>query len=191
MDSDTGNPILAGANYLNMSYRINTPHVAHETIDGETIIIDFESGAYYSLQNVAHFIWQKIDAGDGVESIVAQVGACYRGERSQMEAAVRSFIEELAQNALIVADARAVDPQAVQAREGDAQSVSAVDGSMAEGTIMEGTSHAAAGHAAAEPFEPPVLEQYTDMQDLLLLDPIHEVDEQGWPMTQEQQEAKS
>jgi hypothetical protein len=30
-------------------------------------------------------------------------------------------------------------------------------------------------------FEPPILEKYVDMQDLLLLDPIHEVDERGWP----------
>jgi hypothetical protein len=27
----------------------------------------------------------------------------------------------------------------------------------------------------------PTLEKYTDMQQLLLLDPIHEVDESGWP----------
>ncbi len=30
-------------------------------------------------------------------------------------------------------------------------------------------------------WSPPVLQKYTDMQDLLLLDPIHEVDEKGWP----------
>lgn len=31
-------------------------------------------------------------------------------------------------------------------------------------------------------FQPPVLEKFTDMADLLLLDPIHEVDEMGgWP----------
>ena len=30
-------------------------------------------------------------------------------------------------------------------------------------------------------FEAPILQKYTDMQDLLLLDPIHEVDEAGWP----------
>jgi len=29
--------------------------------------------------------------------------------------------------------------------------------------------------------EPPVLERFTDMEDLLLLDPVHEVDDQGWP----------
>jgi hypothetical protein len=28
---------------------------------------------------------------------------------------------------------------------------------------------------------PPVLERYTDMQELLFLDPIHDVDESGWP----------
>lgn len=31
------------------------------------------------------------------------------------------------------------------------------------------------------PFEAPVLNAHRDMQDLLLLDPIHDVDEQGWP----------
>ena len=34
---------------------------------------------------------------------------------------------------------------------------------------------------AARVFEAPRLEKYTDMQDLVLLDPVHEVDEQGWP----------
>jgi hypothetical protein len=31
------------------------------------------------------------------------------------------------------------------------------------------------------PFVAPVLDKYTDMQELLLLDPIHEVDASGWP----------
>jgi hypothetical protein len=30
-------------------------------------------------------------------------------------------------------------------------------------------------------FEAPVLHKYIDMKDLLLLDPIHETDETGWP----------
>jgi len=28
---------------------------------------------------------------------------------------------------------------------------------------------------------PPIVEKYTDMQDLLMLDPIHDIDETGWP----------
>jgi coenzyme PQQ synthesis protein D (PqqD) len=35
--------------------------------------------------------------------------------------------------------------------------------------------------AARRPFEPPSFERYTDMSDLVLLDPVHAVDEQGWP----------
>lgn len=30
-------------------------------------------------------------------------------------------------------------------------------------------------------FQDPVLERYDEMKNLLMLDPIHEVDEQGWP----------
>lgn len=32
------------------------------------------------------------------------------------------------------------------------------------------------------PLDPPQLTAYTDMQDLLLLDPIHDVDAAGWPV---------
>ena len=40
-----------------------------------------------------------------------------------------------------------------------------------------------AGSETEKPsFEAPILHKYTDMQDLLLLDPIHEVDEAGWPV---------
>jgi hypothetical protein len=31
-------------------------------------------------------------------------------------------------------------------------------------------------------YAPPVLTLYTDMKDLLMLDPIHDVAEEGWPM---------
>jgi len=31
-------------------------------------------------------------------------------------------------------------------------------------------------------FQPPTLNKYTDMRDMLLLDPIHDVGESGWPV---------
>ena len=51
-----------------------------------------------------------------------------------------------------------------------------------EGLLVHGR-HAASITPAPLPatFGPPVFEKFTDMQDLLLLDPIHEVDEIGWP----------
>ena len=32
-----------------------------------------------------------------------------------------------------------------------------------------------------EPYRPPQIERFADLQDLLLLDPIHDVGTQGWP----------
>jgi hypothetical protein len=34
---------------------------------------------------------------------------------------------------------------------------------------------------ASEPFKPPVIERFDDLQDLLLLDPVHDVGDTGWP----------
>jgi hypothetical protein len=31
------------------------------------------------------------------------------------------------------------------------------------------------------PYAAPVLEKFTDMEAMLLLDPVHDVDEKGWP----------
>ena len=42
---------------------------------------------------------------------------------------------------------------------------------------------AAAGAPSGDrrPYLPPVIERFADLQDLLLLDPIHDVGAQGWP----------
>lgn len=32
-----------------------------------------------------------------------------------------------------------------------------------------------------DPFEAPVLERFADLQELLVLDPVHDVTEEGWP----------
>jgi hypothetical protein len=33
------------------------------------------------------------------------------------------------------------------------------------------------------PYQPPTIEKFDDLQELLLLDPVHEVDEAGWPIS--------
>jgi hypothetical protein len=52
-----------------------------------------------------------------------------------------------------------------------------------EGLIVPGESDGggAALDGPALPFKAVTLQRYSDMEELLLLDPIHEVDEQGWP----------
>lgn len=55
-----------------------------------------------------------------------------------------------------------------------------------EGLVIESSGGSTAAQAFPPrdpklPFETPVLNAHRDMQDLLLLDPIHDVDDQGWP----------
>lgn len=58
-----------------------------------------------------------------------------------------------------------------------------LDALVAEGLLVaadDGPKTAVAPQVAS-PFEPPTFLKYTDMQAMLLADPIHEVTEKGWP----------
>ena len=43
-----------------ITFRINAPRVVYQTIENETIIIDFDNGAYYSADGVGAEIWEGI-----------------------------------------------------------------------------------------------------------------------------------
>jgi hypothetical protein len=138
-----------------LRFRINTPAIVHEAIDGEVVIINLENGNYYSLDGVGARIWDSIGGGASVGEIVRMLDVHYPTDGAQMQRTVEQFLTELKQDDLIVAD------EAVAGR---------VD--LALETEADGEK---------PDFESPVLNRYTDMQDLLLLDPIHDVDEAGWP----------
>lgn len=58
-------------------------------------------------------------------------------------------------------------------------------GQLLEEGLIRSTAGASAslpeGPRSSEPFAAPTISVYTDMEDLLLLDPVHDVDETGWP----------
>lgn len=142
---------------LSTRFRINDPKVIQETIEGEAVIVNLVSGNYYSLDKVGADIWGNLENGKSLEEILELIPRIYKGDPAVMESSVKSLIDNLVQEDLIVPDATIPD--------GGTQSSSA---GTAEGEAMGD-------------FEAPVLKKYSDMQDLLLLDPIHEVDEGGWP----------
>jgi hypothetical protein len=137
-----------------MRYRINAPQVTHQTIEGEAIILNLENGAYYSTEGIGVVIWEGAVQGATAEEIMAYLAQRYVGDPAAMADATTQFLAELQQEGLIVPAAS------------DVVSAPAFPPSSSEPLAA---------------FELPALSKYTDMQDLLLLDPIHEVDEQGWP----------
>ena len=129
--------------------------VTHETIDGEAVIINLDSGNYYSLVDVGSFIWGLIDQGASTSEVQNVVSQNYQGNASDIDRGVEELLAQLQQESLIVP----------------------VDGAVAFDSTQLPSSN---GHEKPS-FNPPSLNKYSDMQELLLLDPIHDVDEAGWP----------
>lgn len=143
----------------NSHFRINTPQVIQEIIDGEAVMINLDTGSYYSIDKLGAEIWGLIESFASVEEIVKWIANRYEGDIEIIENAVKKLINELQEEHLIVT----VDAT---------RSESAVNGILKQRTN--------AGKERLR-FESPFLHKYNDMQDLLLLDPIHDVDEMGWP----------
>ena len=134
-------------------YTVCGPQVIHETIDGEVVIINLESGNYYSLRGSGAHIWTSIGAGADIDAIADDLFLAFDGLEVRPD--ISALLGELEQEGLV---ARSSEPGSSRAAFDPP-----VDG-------------------VRQTWSPPVLERYTDMQDLILLDPVHEVDEAyGWP----------
>jgi hypothetical protein len=70
-------------------------NVISETVDGEVIMIDLESGVYYSLTGTATHVWQALEAGGGRRGAVTAMTARYGEEaRTPVEAFIDALVDE-------------------------------------------------------------------------------------------------
>jgi Coenzyme PQQ synthesis protein D (PqqD) len=145
-----------GRIYFLRQLTVNTPDLMHETIEGEIIAIHLVSGNYYSLRGTAADIWRALlEAGAAtIDEVADSVAAYYDESRARIGSEVTRFLTELQEEGLVRVTDSDVERKPQAAHD--------------------------AGHVRTA-FEPPRLEKYTDMQDLVLLDPVHEVGDLGWP----------
>ncbi|MFC1719821.1 PqqD family protein [Pseudomonadota bacterium] len=146
---------------LSDRYEIAGQDIVHETIEGEVVIVNLKNGFYYSTEKTGCHVWNMIVAGYSHGEITQTLNDCFPGYADEINASTRSLISDL----------------------------------LGENLIMH--SAGSSGQAAAEnlsveldsEFFPPVLEKHKEMQDLLLVDPIHEVADSGWPNKKVEQAA--
>jgi hypothetical protein len=139
--------------------KINDPNIVHENIDGETVILNLDSGNYYSIVDVGTDIWNYIEKGVPVREIMPLILENYDCTSGDEEITVNLFIQQLQQEGLVIP----------------------VDNKLADSSLPQNWKEQITAKESKAIFNAPVLNKYTDMQDLLLLDPIHEVDATGWP----------
>ena len=136
------------------TYRPNSPPVIHETIEHETIVVNLVTGTYYQLAGVGADVWQAIESGVPPLEIGPLIAERYGVEAATAEADVAELVRQLQDEDLVVVDPDAT-PRPPRSPDSSAP--------------------------PSAPYRAPQLAKFTDMQDLLLLDPVHEVDATGWP----------
>jgi hypothetical protein len=135
-----------------MQYRLSpSGNISARSFGDEVIAANFLKGVYYSLLGSAAQIWEGLLAGVPFDQVVARVGALSDADNTEFETAARELVDALLQENLLL-PANGVTP---------------------------GTWNPVAG--AEGPYGLPVLERFTDMEELLILDPVHDVEDMGWP----------
>jgi len=148
-------------------FRIKGSNIIHETIDRETVIVNLDSGNYYSLENTGARVWSSIEKEASLRQMIEDISFHYNAGGEEIKKALSKLLTLLRGEGLIAFFEREEPGPGPVSPEGDR-----IDGG-----------------AERKPFEVPVLHKYNDMQELLLLDPIHEVDETGWPNVKPEQDA--
>lgn len=133
------------------NYTTDAPEMASELFDGELVVANYGSGTYYSVSSTGALIWQGLRHGLSDSEVSDWLAGHFAGQAAEIPALVMDFIAEMHREGLVLP----IDKPAEAA--GDLPA-------------LEGE------HLAA-----PQLERYDDMKELLLLDPVHDVAEAGWP----------
>jgi len=144
-----------GAVTVDQNFKIN-PRIIFENIDGEVIMIHLDVGQYFSLHGLAAQLWGFIEKSVSTQKMIEIVTGYYQEDVQKIDHAVRKFLKELESASLIV--------PIIQKKE-----------------LLLDTNHAIKLVDLPNAFTQPQLQQYTDMEELLLIDPVHEVDDEGWP----------
>jgi hypothetical protein len=133
---------------------IYAPKIVHETLSDETIVIHLDTGNYYSLTGSGAEIWALLNGAGSAAAISAALARRHGRPEAEIRGVVESFICDLEGEGLVADSDTAPDSLPIVPAP------------------------------AGGPWEPPKLERYDDMRDFLLVDPIHEVNETGWPSRQ-------
>jgi hypothetical protein len=135
-------------------YRVRDKNVVSEIIDGEAIIVDLTAGTYFSSEGTGAVIWDGIVCGFEAAQIKERVRQAFSVDPAELNGDFENFVASLLANRLVDVGYKAA--------------LSSAGWNMRK--LTDGRR-----------YDPPVLNRYDDLQDLELLDPIHDVVETGWP----------
>jgi len=132
---------------LDTRLRRKDEEIVAKIMDGEAVIINLANGLYYSTDRLGGTIWSMIEAEAPLSQMVATISARYDVSPGQAQADLVRFVDALLAHDLIA---------------------------VADTNDTATAGPAAAPVIAAEeklPYAPPHVSAYTDLEELLALDP--------------------
>ena len=123
--------------------RPNLDEVAVEVLQGEAVLINLSTGHYYSMDKVGASVWQMIEAGLTPDAIASRVIAEYDVAPDRARDDITALLDDLRRERLAIdADGSVAAPAVARSADGERM-----------------------------PYETPRLNRYSDMADMLALDP--------------------
>ena len=141
-------------------YKIDRANVVFEVFDTEIVIINLENGNYYSYDGIGVDIWGLLKDQISINKVKKWIINKYNQEDpSEIKEMISRSIAELEnENLLIISERNNNIDNQINIKD------IGVDINLDK-----------------KNFKNPVLQRYTDMQDFLLVDPIHEIEYEKWP----------
>ena len=122
-------------------FAVNPSEIAAKVVEGEAVMINLATGVYYSLPGTGASAWELLAAGADVETAARHLARAYGVDEGAVTRDVSTLVETLLREGLLVEAPETPSPA-------ELPSVAA-DGA----------------------YEAPALDKYTDLGDLLALDP--------------------
>lgn len=142
-------------------YRINDAKMFYDYADGQAVIINFTNGVYFGFNQLGSLALDRILSGASKEA-VAESFRNISGCPEDISERLTAFIIEMIDKEILLED--------------EASAVN-TDAFVINATVKP------------EDFDL-TMEEYSDVQEIIMADPVHEVDEEmGWPVMKENSDA--
>ncbi|MFM7023010.1 MAG: PqqD family protein [Flavobacteriales bacterium] len=140
----------------NLRFSIFDRNIVSDVFGEEVVLVNLETGVYYSLRASATQVWIRIQNNYSLDEIIADLHLIYAASQEELTQQTYTFIQQL------------LDRQLIKQSTSEEKNIVEMDAPQQKLN-----------------FSTPVLEVFSDMQEILLLDPVHDVDKSGWPVTKD------
>jgi hypothetical protein len=144
-----------GAPGGNRVYALRRRDVTHERLDGEVIAVNLLTGRYYSMSGAAADTFTAITSTGTQESALFLLEQAYDLPQDATHQ-IQQFLS------------RCIEAELIEVRESTG------------GAAPKPASPLPDDHIRSA-WQQPQLEEYEDLQDLILVDPVHDTSALGWP----------